>query len=187
MSFTNDYLQEARQKLTPSLTFFATPGSSSSDTPRPKFPMEFTEYASLVSILYNNKNKLETVCSQMREELSATSTSKSAFIFRQPSTLMGTKPHTLAPTSFTTPSWCMFCGEFIWGLGRVGYRCLSEDCNCYIHKECKIRLPNNCGSTFYSMASETAADPLHVLVGNFFFLLQQAYHLITHGKPVHLL
>ncbi len=42
--------------------------------------------------------------------------------------------HHFEKTHFTQPTFCNFCKEFIWGMGRQGYAC--EICKYSIHKRC---------------------------------------------------
>lgn len=38
---------------------------------------------------------------------------------------------------------CFFCNDYIWGLGRQGYRC--ADCRLCVHKKCHRAVRQPCG------------------------------------------
>eukprot|EP01100_Stratorugosa_tubuloviscum_P014048 TRINITY_DN728_c2_g1_i1.p1 TRINITY_DN728_c2_g1~~TRINITY_DN728_c2_g1_i1.p1 ORF type:complete len:912 (-),score=422.08 TRINITY_DN728_c2_g1_i1:187-2922(-) len=46
-------------------------------------------------------------------------------------------PHNFSAHHFHKPTWCDNCGEFIWGIGKQGFKC----------KECKFRCHKACRST----------------------------------------
>ena len=46
-------------------------------------------------------------------------------------------PHTLKIANFHTPKYCAFCGEFIWGVARQGYKCRM--CGIHLHRRCADR------------------------------------------------
>ena len=50
--------------------------------------------------------------------------------------------HTLYMHHFNSPTWCMVCSQFIWGLGKQGFRCKS--CKLPVHKKCSKLLKKDC-------------------------------------------
>eukprot|EP01097_Dermamoeba_algensis_P005744 TRINITY_DN362_c0_g1_i1.p1 TRINITY_DN362_c0_g1~~TRINITY_DN362_c0_g1_i1.p1 ORF type:complete len:856 (+),score=141.65 TRINITY_DN362_c0_g1_i1:134-2701(+) len=53
--------------------------------------------------------------------------------------------HTFAKVHFNYPTFCDYCGEFIWGLGKQGYSC--RVCRFAIHKRCIEYNPPTCNGT----------------------------------------
>jgi len=49
---------------------------------------------------------------------------------------MQSKLHQLKKTSFSSPTFCSFCEDFIWGLGKQGYECQNKNCFYACHKRC---------------------------------------------------
>ncbi|KAL6067969.1 Inositol hexakisphosphate kinase 1 [Balamuthia mandrillaris] len=46
-------------------------------------------------------------------------------------------PHRFAPKFFTLPTWCKYCGRYIWQApGRPGYLCTNQGCSYSVHKRC---------------------------------------------------
>jgi len=52
--------------------------------------------------------------------------------------------HNFRSVHFNKPTFCSFCTNFIWGLGKQGYSC--RECSYPAHKECYRLVPNNCVS-----------------------------------------
>lgn len=52
------------------------------------------------------------------------------------------KDHYFKLHHFSKPTWCNYCGDFIWGLGRQGFKC--KLCKYAGHKRCYRKAPNNC-------------------------------------------
>ncbi|VDN59470.1 unnamed protein product [Dracunculus medinensis] len=50
---------------------------------------------------------------------------------------------------------CFFCNDYIWGLGRQGYRC--ADCRLCVHKKCHRAVRQPCGD--HSFGSTTTPSP----------------------------
>src|SRR3989338_155067 len=48
-------------------------------------------------------------------------------------------PHRMEKVHFERPTYCNACSEFIWGLGRQGFRCVV--CRYVLHKRCLKSLP----------------------------------------------
>lgn len=44
--------------------------------------------------------------------------------------------HCFAKHHFNKPTWCDYCGDFIWGLGKQGYFCFQ--CKWSLHKKCWV-------------------------------------------------
>lgn len=42
---------------------------------------------------------------------------------------------------------CFFCNDYIWGLGRQGYRC--ADCRLCVHKKCHRAVRQPCGDVSF--------------------------------------
>uniref|UniRef100_A0A0N5AVZ6 protein kinase C n=1 Tax=Syphacia muris TaxID=451379 RepID=A0A0N5AVZ6_9BILA len=55
------------------------------------------------------------------------------------------RPHVLSVTSYKTPTFCDYCGEFLVGLIRQGLQC--EKCKCNFHKKCAFAAGNDCLKT----------------------------------------
>jgi len=52
------------------------------------------------------------------------------------------KQHNFALTTFTRPTYCSFCNEFIWGLRNQGLKC--SNCLATVHKKCLVTIPGDC-------------------------------------------
>ncbi|KAK3794161.1 hypothetical protein RRG08_062405 [Elysia crispata] len=52
------------------------------------------------------------------------------------------KGHQFIAKFFRTPTYCSFCGEFLWGLNKQGYQC--QICNCAVHKKCHDKILGRC-------------------------------------------
>eukprot|EP01102_Stenamoeba_stenopodia_P011797 TRINITY_DN3648_c0_g1_i1.p1 TRINITY_DN3648_c0_g1~~TRINITY_DN3648_c0_g1_i1.p1 ORF type:complete len:930 (+),score=207.80 TRINITY_DN3648_c0_g1_i1:328-3117(+) len=50
--------------------------------------------------------------------------------------------HQFVKHHFSRPTWCKNCEEFIWGLGKQGYRC--EKCHVAVHKKCLPKIKVVC-------------------------------------------
>lgn len=61
--------------------------------------------------------------------------------FRGPFPHFPEKEHVFKVHTFGM-SWCMFCGNFLWGLKSQGVKC--TDCGLSTHKQCSKRVPRDC-------------------------------------------
>ncbi|XP_071491277.1 N-chimaerin-like [Diadema antillarum] len=52
------------------------------------------------------------------------------------------KDHSFKIHTFVGLNWCMFCGNFLWGLKSQGVKC--TDCGLSTHKQCSKRVPRDC-------------------------------------------
>ncbi|XP_041462509.1 beta-chimaerin-like [Lytechinus variegatus] len=52
------------------------------------------------------------------------------------------KDHVFKVHTFVGLNWCMFCGNFLWGLKSQGVKC--TDCGLSTHKQCSKRVPRDC-------------------------------------------
>lgn len=50
--------------------------------------------------------------------------------------------HTFKVHTYFSPTWCDFCGEFLWGIRNQGYQC--KKCNMDAHKKCSKGAKKNC-------------------------------------------
>lgn len=50
--------------------------------------------------------------------------------------------HNFLKHHFNRPTWCKLCDEFIWGLGKQGYRC--DKCKFAVHKKCLEKVKTGC-------------------------------------------
>ncbi|MDP2438904.1 MAG: C1 domain-containing protein [archaeon] len=50
--------------------------------------------------------------------------------------------HTLYMHHFNSPTWCLVCGQFIWGLGKQAMRCSL--CKMPVHKKCLRGVRHDC-------------------------------------------
>lgn len=51
--------------------------------------------------------------------------------------------HNFKKTTFTRPTWCALCGDFIWGLRLQGFVCV--DCGFPVHTQCVSTVASTCG------------------------------------------
>jgi len=59
---------------------------------------------------------------------------------------VGSNPHQFKLKYFKTPTWCMFCDLFVWGVtSPQGYEC--SKCKYQSHKKCIKFIPHMCGLT----------------------------------------
>jgi len=54
----------------------------------------------------------------------------------------GGSPHRFEKSFFSTPTWCRFCDNFIWGLSKKGFIC--KECGYVVHKKCLENVPDMC-------------------------------------------
>eukprot|EP01102_Stenamoeba_stenopodia_P021560 TRINITY_DN8725_c0_g1_i1.p1 TRINITY_DN8725_c0_g1~~TRINITY_DN8725_c0_g1_i1.p1 ORF type:complete len:709 (-),score=145.74 TRINITY_DN8725_c0_g1_i1:111-2162(-) len=54
-----------------------------------------------------------------------------------------TKKHSFERYHFHRFTWCVYCNQFIWGIGKQGYKCMT--CKYRCHPECLQHVPDNCG------------------------------------------
>merc|ERR1711988_398682 len=96
--------------------------------------------------------------------------------------VMSGKVHNLAEKSFTSPTFCNVCGNFIWGLHKQGLKC--SDCKFTCHKSCKDQAPLDCGTTKYRshmrgcVGQKAVANDSLVVFGK---PLEQVMNLPTHA------
>eukprot|EP00013_Stygamoeba_regulata_P010528 CAMPEP_0177668030 /NCGR_PEP_ID=MMETSP0447-20121125/22491_1 /TAXON_ID=0 /ORGANISM="Stygamoeba regulata, Strain BSH-02190019" /LENGTH=656 /DNA_ID=CAMNT_0019174405 /DNA_START=66 /DNA_END=2036 /DNA_ORIENTATION=- len=53
-------------------------------------------------------------------------------------------PHQFESHSFTRPTWCSYCNNFIWGLSKQGFRCGA--CGYAAHRKCMSKVPPLCNA-----------------------------------------
>jgi len=58
-------------------------------------------------------------------------------------------PHGFSKYHFDTPTKCMYCKEYIWGIGKQGFLC--KVCNFTVHKKCMSRVANSCKSSIHQL------------------------------------
>jgi len=62
-------------------------------------------------------------------------------------------PHKFELKYFLGPTWCKYCGNFIFGVvSKQGFWC--NDCKYTAHRKCVKLVPNNCGSTIATKEDE---------------------------------
>jgi len=59
-----------------------------------------------------------------------------------------TLPHVFTKKHFNSPTFCQFCGGFIWGVGKQGHQC--RVCKYAAHTKCKDKVPKFCGRPLQS-------------------------------------
>eukprot|EP01132_Coremiostelium_polycephalum_P008352 gene8352-10258_t len=69
-------------------------------------------------------------------------------------------PHVFVSIDFRSPTWCSFCGYFLWGLRKQGFSC--EICGYCVHPKCKKKatLTESCciTKTFQDLRSSTSVE-----------------------------
>lgn len=65
---------------------------------------------------------------------------------------MYSHPHRFEKHNFTTPTYCDFCTNVLWGPVKTGFRCV--DCGYSCHEKCRDNVPNTC--TKYKSVSDGA-------------------------------
>lgn len=53
--------------------------------------------------------------------------------------------HKMIVKTFIAPTWCKYCQDFIWGIGKNGFAC--SICSYPAHKKCVEKVPANCSGT----------------------------------------
>eukprot|EP01096_Ripella_sp_DP13-Kostka_P012665 TRINITY_DN5338_c0_g1_i1.p1 TRINITY_DN5338_c0_g1~~TRINITY_DN5338_c0_g1_i1.p1 ORF type:complete len:291 (+),score=140.16 TRINITY_DN5338_c0_g1_i1:93-875(+) len=48
---------------------------------------------------------------------------------------MEIRAHNFKKVHFGSPTWCNYCKNFIWGLGKQGFKCTNEGCGFSVHKK----------------------------------------------------
>eukprot|EP01102_Stenamoeba_stenopodia_P005647 TRINITY_DN16392_c0_g1_i1.p1 TRINITY_DN16392_c0_g1~~TRINITY_DN16392_c0_g1_i1.p1 ORF type:complete len:393 (-),score=115.30 TRINITY_DN16392_c0_g1_i1:185-1363(-) len=95
-------------------------------------------------------------------------------------------PHNFEKVHFSSPRWCDTCGEFIWGLGKQGYRCIT--CNYACHGKCRngadacgqMRQKNANKGKGLSLAATPGGPPyVHTLPNYSGFLTKEEHPLFT--------
>ncbi|XP_048780687.1 myotubularin-related protein 13-like isoform X2 [Ostrea edulis] len=55
---------------------------------------------------------------------------------------MFSQPHRFEKHTYTTPAYCDYCGQVLWGLLKTGMHC--TDCGYNCHEKCTSNVPKNC-------------------------------------------
>lgn len=55
---------------------------------------------------------------------------------------MFSQPHRFEKYTYTTPAYCDYCGQVLWGLLKTGMHC--TDCGYNCHEKCLSHVPKNC-------------------------------------------
>ncbi|XP_074647004.1 protein kinase C delta type-like isoform X2 [Tubulanus polymorphus] len=73
------------------------------------------------------------------------------------------KGHKFIAKFFRQPTYCSFCGEFLWGLNKQGYQCKA--CECAVHKRCHDQILARCpGSPHESRETKALTERFNINV-----------------------
>ncbi|KAL3842272.1 hypothetical protein ACJMK2_020304 [Sinanodonta woodiana] len=77
---------------------------------------------------------------------------------------MFSQPHRFEETTYTTPVYCDFCSQLLWGFVKTGMHC--ADCGYNCHEKCKPSVPKNCTKLKTVPDSSTSSSSISRNVGS---------------------
>eukprot|EP01119_Soliformovum_irregulare_P017126 TRINITY_DN5039_c0_g1_i1.p1 TRINITY_DN5039_c0_g1~~TRINITY_DN5039_c0_g1_i1.p1 ORF type:complete len:967 (-),score=323.10 TRINITY_DN5039_c0_g1_i1:844-3690(-) len=192
LSFLETYLQDVRENMLPKgVLWLSTPIRIPKGSPKPLILTKYQDIVYLVTTLYTNKDKLETVFAakdmkQLWKEdpKSVLSLKSGSFIgLRSVTSAPVKKDHVFQVEEFDRPTWCLYCGEFFWGKNPKGAKCQDVKCQCTVHQRCMTQVPRNCGDGVYKEVIQANDELVPSLqsIGELFWNISRAYFLVTEG------
>jgi hypothetical protein len=81
--------------------------------------------------------------------------------------------HRFKKRTFNRPSFCFLCNQYIFGVGKIGYKCRT--CHYVCHKRCLGEVPNSCLPTSAAREDDAGVQMAHA---------QESFFSAHGSKPV---